>query len=180
MLSMTFSGGRGSALLAVLAVLGCVFFTPVSAYTVDGIAPVALTPYVQEPMKVVQEKAEDGDGAAELELGLRYVRGYDGIRDVPLGVEWIRKAADRGIPQAEHELGALYLMGVGVPQSNETAALWFGRAAIQGYAPSQTALGFAYEEGAGVPQNAQRARYWFDKAAAQHGAVAEESLQGSM
>lgn len=180
MLSMKLSVRRLWALMVVL--LPCcvfLFFVP-SAYADGTFAPVAVTSFAQEPLKTVQEKAQDGDGAAQLELGLRYVIGSGGVRNVPLGVEWIKRAADKSIPQAEHELGSLYLMGIGVPQSNEMAVLWFRRAAIQGYAPSQTALGFAYEEGAGVPQNAELARYWFEKAAAQRNGIAVESVEGGM
>lgn len=39
-----------------------------------------------------------------------------GVKNVPLGVSWIKKAALKGIPQAEHEMGSLYLMGIGVAQ----------------------------------------------------------------
>lgn len=181
MLSMTFSGCRVSRLMAFLVLPCCVFFAsaPVAQANEAG-APVAVTSYKEQPLNRVQERAVDGDGSAELELGLRYVYGMDGVRDVPLGVSWIEKAAARGIPQAEHEMGSLYLMGVGVAQSNVMAVQWYRKAAIQGYAPSQTALGYAYEEGAGVPQNAELARYWFDKAAAHGNGIAVESLEGGM
>lgn len=181
MLSMKFSGRRVWPLMAFLLLPCCVFFVSPAAASANGeIAPAAVTSYAQQPLKRVQERAADGDGSAELELGLRYVMGSDGVRNVPLGVEWIKKAANRSIPQAEHELGSLYLMGVGVPQSNELAVQWFRRAAIQGYAPSQTALGFAYEEGAGVPRNEELARYWFDKAALQHNGIAVQSIEGGL
>lgn len=181
MLSMIFSGRPVARLMTFLVLPLCVFFvsSPV-ALANDRAAPVAVTSYAQQPLTLVQEKAADGDGSAELELGLRYVFGSDGVKDVPLGVSWIKKAADKGIPQAEHELGSLYLMGVGVVQSNVMAVAWYRKAAIQGYAPSQTALGYAYEEGAGVPQNAELAGYWFDKAAAQGNGIAVESLEGGM
>ena len=190
MLSMDFFARRMLRPLAVLVLPLGVFFASAAPASADGAVadrvlvsrgtPVAVTPYAREPLKVVQEKAEDGDGAAELELGLRYVLGSDGVRNVTAGVEWIRKAADRGIPQAEHELGSLYLMGVGVAQSDTMAVRWYERAANQGYAPSQTALGFAYEEGAGVQKDPELAAYWFEKAAAQHNGIAVESLEGGM
>lgn len=181
MLSMKFSGRQVSALMAFLILPCCVFFMSSPMALADGAAaPVAVTSYAQQPLKLVQEKATDGDGSAELELGLRYVFGSDGVKNVPLGVSWINKAALKGIPQAEHEMGSLYLMGIGVAQSNVMAVAWYRKAAIQGYAPSQTAMGYAYEEGAGVPQDADLARYWFDKAAAQGNGIAVESLEGGM
>ena len=180
-LSMIFSGRAVSRLTAFLVLPFCVFLAcGGAALARDVAAPVAVTSYAQQPLKLVQEKAADGDGAAGLELGLRYVFGSGGVRNVPLGVSWIKRAAEMGIPQAEHEMGSLFLMGVGVVQSDVLAAQWYRKAAIQGYAPSQTALGYAYEEGAGVPQNAERARYWFDKAAAQGNGIAVESLEEGM
>ena len=142
------------------------------------IAPVTL--YADAPFSVVVEKAKDGVDSAQLELGLRYVIGYEGVRNVPAGVYWIEKAAKRGMPQAEHELASLYLLGVGVPQRDTQAVEWFRKAAIQGYAPSQTALGFAYENGAGVPRNPDKAAFWFDKAAAQGNGIALESVQDDL
>lgn len=182
MLSGMFSCRRVLLGLLVVVLLPCgVLLVPGDAALAEPVADSqGVTPFAQESLGVVQDRAQDGDGAAELELGLRYVMGSDGVKDVPLGVEWIRRAAERGIPQAEHELGSLYLMGVGVPQSDVMAFQWFRRAAIQGYAPSQTALGFAYEEGAGVPKDAELARYWFDRAAAQKDGIAVESLEGGM
>lgn len=181
MLSVTFSGWPVSRLVAFLVLPCCMFFASAPAVLAnDRAAPVAVTSFADQPLKLVQEKAVDGDGSAGLELGLRYVFGSDGVKNVPLGVSWIKKAADQGIPQAEHEMGSLFLMGVGVAQSDVMAVQWYRKAAVQGYAPSQTALGYAYEEGAGVPQNAELARYWFDKAAAQGNGIAVESLEGGM
>lgn len=187
MLSMKWFCRRVSGVMTVLVLACCVFFALLAqAFAGDAPVPAApfvpavVTPYAGQAFKLVEEKAQDGDGAAELELGLRYVLGYDGVKDIPAGVAWIQKAADRGIPQAEHELGSLYLMGVGVPQSDVLSAQWYRRAAIQGYAPSQTALGYAYEEGAGVRKDPELARYWFEKAAAQHNAIAVESMGGGM
>lgn len=181
MLSMSFWYRRGSGLLAaVLLPCSVLFMAADPALAEPSVDSHVVTPYAQQTLKAVQDKAQDGDGTAELELGLRYVKGSDGVKNVPLGVEWIKKAAERSIPQAEHEMGSLYLMGIGVPQSNVMAVEWFRRAAIQGFAPSQTALGFAYEEGAGVPKDAELARYWFEKAAAQKSGIAAESLSGGM
>lgn len=170
-------------LAAVFLLPCCVFFVGVPSGNAQNVSRAdvpAVTRYAEAPLSVVREKAETGEDSAELELGLRYVLGSDGVRDVPAGVKWIEKAAKKGMPQAEHEFGSLYLMGVGVPQSDAQAVQWFRKAAIQGYAPSQTAMGFAYENGAGVPQNAEKAAYWFDKAAAQGNGIAEESLEGGM
>lgn len=139
-----------------------------------------MTRYADVPVRLVREKAQAGDEVAQLELGLRYLHGIEGVRDVPAGVRWIEKAASSGMPQAEHELGALYQMGIGVPRDAQRAVEWFRKAAIQGYAPSQTALGFAYENGTGVKQNGEKAAYWFEKAAASGDGIARESVEAGM
>lgn len=172
-----------AVLAAVFLLPCCVFFVGAPSGQAQNVSPAdvpAVTRYADAPLALVQEKARAGEDSAELELGIRYVLGSDGVRDVPAGVKWIETAAKKGMPQAEHELGSLYLMGVGVPQSDAMAVKWFRRAAIQGYAPSQTAMGFAYENGAGVPQNPEKAAFWFDKAAAQGNGIAEESLEGGI
>ena len=135
-----------------------------------------VTLYADVPLRAVRARAESGEDAAELELGLRLLMGRDGVRDVPAGVSWISRAAEKGMPQAEYELGALYAMGVGVPCDAAKAAVWFRRAAIQGYAPAQSALGFAYENGSGVPRDAERAAYWLEKAAASGNGIAREAV----
>ncbi len=139
-----------------------------------------MTRYANVPVRFVREKAQAGDEVAQLELGLRYLHGIEGGRDVPAGVRWIEKAASSGMPQAEHELGALYQMGIGVPRDAQRAVEWFRKAAIQGYAPSQTALGFAYENGTGVERNGEKAAYWFEKAAASGDGIARESVEAGM
>ena len=94
-----------------------------------------MTRYADVPVRLVREKAQAGDEVAQLELGLRYLHGIEGVRDVPAGVRWIEKAASSGMPQAEHELGALYQMGIGVPRDAQGAVEWFRKAAIQVFAP---------------------------------------------
>lgn len=138
------------------------------------------TQYADVSMTLLQKKAQAGDEVAQLELGLRYLRGYEGIQDVIAGVMWIRRSASSGMPQAEHELGALYQMGIGVPRDAHLAVEWFRRGALQGYAPSQTALGFAYENGIGVERDLKKAAYWFGKASASGNGVATESVEAGM
>ena len=77
------------------------------------------TLYADVPLQEVRARAESGEDAAELELGLRLLMGRDGVRDVPAGVSWISRAAEKGMPHAEYELGALYAMGVGVGEGGD-------------------------------------------------------------
>lgn len=92
-------------------------------------------------LRLVREKAQAGDEVAQLELGLRYLHGIEGVRMCRPGCGGSKRRHRRGCRQAEHELGALYQMGIGVPRDAQRAVEWFRKAAIQGYAPSQTAAG---------------------------------------
>ena len=56
-----------------------------------------MTRYADVPVRLVREKAQAGDEVAQLELGLRYLHGIEGVRDVPAGVRWIEKAASSGM-----------------------------------------------------------------------------------
>ena len=44
-----------------------------------------MTRYASVPVRFVREKAQAGDEVAQLELGLRYLHGIEGGRDVPAG-----------------------------------------------------------------------------------------------
>ena len=90
------------------------------------------TLYADVPLQEVRARAESGEDAAELELGLRLLMGRDGVRDVPAGVSWISRAAEKGMPHAEYELGALYAMGVGVPCDAAKAAASGNGIALEG------------------------------------------------
>ena len=120
--------------------------------------------------------AEQGDAAAQFDLGDRYFNG-DGVpQDDGEAVRWFRLAADQGDARAQDNLGISYGNGRGVPQDESEAVRWFRLAAAQGDASAQANLGGRYATGRGVPQDDGEAVRWFRLAAAQGNARAQTAL----
>lgn len=111
--------------------------------------------------------AEQGNAAAEYNLGVIESQGQGVPQDYAKAAQWFLKAAQQGNVRAQYNLGAMYDLGEGVPQDYAQAALWFRKAAEQGNANAQSNLGAAYANGQGVPQDYGQAAQWYQKAAAQ-------------
>lgn len=77
-----------------------------------------------------KQKAEQGDPAAQFEVGSMYFLGRGVERDVPQGVAWWQKAATAGHVWAQYELGREFLTGKGgTPPDNVQAQYWLGKVA---------------------------------------------------
>ena len=99
-----------AAVLLLSATLGCSEGGQVQPETTDSL----------------RESAEQGDAAAQYNLGVRYdtVRYYTGAgvpRDDAEAVRWYRLAADQGHAGAQSHLGLKYEYGQGVPQDDVEA-----------------------------------------------------------
>jgi uncharacterized RDD family membrane protein YckC len=112
-----------------------------------------------------RKAAEQGDAAAQLNLGIMYDQGLGVTQDYEQAVGWYRKAAEQGRAPAQFNLGVAYCEGQGVPQDFAQAAIWYRKAAEQGDASAQFTLGAAYCEGQGVPQDYADAYFWLNLAA---------------
>ncbi|MGH8198814.1 MAG: SEL1-like repeat protein [Steroidobacteraceae bacterium] len=111
--------------------------------------------------------AEQGNAAAEYDLGVAEAQGEGEPKDDAKAAQWFLKAAQQGNVRAQYNLGAMYDLGDGVPQDYAQAAVWFRKAAEQGNANAQSNLGAAYANGQGVPQDYAQAAQWYQKAAEQ-------------
>ncbi|EXJ16566.1 tetratricopeptide repeat protein [Imhoffiella purpurea] len=113
---------------------------------------------------VLTAMAERGSPGAELQLGLDYRDGRDGLdRDPEASLKWLTRAAENGSAYAADALGKLYAEGVGMAPSADSAERWWLIAARSGNADAQLRLGRQLLED-GRPQEA---RQWFEKASAQ-------------
>lgn len=122
--------------------------------------------------------AEQGDAAAQYNLGEMYENGRGGLRkNEAEAVRWYRKAAEQGYARAQYNLGEMYKNGRGVPRNEAEAVKWYRQAAKQGYAVAQANLDWMYANGRGVKQDATEAVQWYRKAAAQGEANAQERLR---
>ncbi len=121
-------------------------------------------------------RAEQGEAAAQNNLGVCYQAGEGVQKDLAEAAKWFRRAAEQGDAKAQLNLGACYLTGTGVQADKAAAANWFRSAADQGDAKAQFNLGVCYRKGDGVTVDRQLAAFWFRKAAEQDLPAAQFNL----
>ena len=112
----------------------------------------------------LRERAEQGDAAAQAELGRRYYVGQGVAQDDDEAARWTRLAAEQGHAPAQYSLGLLYFRGRGVTGGDAAAARWYRAAAEQGHPPAQAALSSLYAYGAGVEEDPILASMWIELA----------------
>ena len=104
--------------------------------------------------------AEEGNAAAQNNLGLMYHNGWGVPQDYKEAVYWYRLAVEQGYSIAQYNLGLMYEKGKGVPQDDKEAARLYRLAAEQGYADAQGNLGVMYVFGKGVTKDFVYAHMW--------------------
>lgn len=80
----------------------------------------------------VQARAERGDAAAQVELGLRYTDGSGVRMDYSRAAEWFRKAALQGNADGQLELGVMHVNGEGMETNPREGYAWYVLSAGQG------------------------------------------------
>jgi uncharacterized protein len=120
--------------------------------------------------------ADQGDAAAQHNLGVLYARGEAVPRDYAEAAKWYFKAAAQGHARAQSRLGNLHYWGKGVRQDFVAASQWYRKAAEQGEPNAQTNLGLMYADGKGVSQDLIQAHLWWSLAARQGSADARKRL----
>ena len=75
---------------------------------------------------VLMAMAEDGNAAAQVNLGLMYATGEGVPEDDAEAVRWFRMAADQGNRTAQHNLGVMARDGEGMPQDDQKPCGGFG------------------------------------------------------
>ena len=78
---------------------------------------------------LIQPLAEEGNVAAQFNLGVMYQLSHGVPQDNEAAVSWYRKAAEQGLAQAQYNLGVMYANGDGVAQDYAAAHMWFNLAA---------------------------------------------------
>jgi uncharacterized protein len=141
----------------------------------DGVAAYQRGDHVAA-MQILRPLAEQGDAAAQANLGLMYDTGRGVPQDYAEALVWYRKAADQGYAVAQFNLGLMYANGRGVPQDDAQAVVWYRKAAEQGDAKAQFNLGRCYRAGCGVEKDEAEAVQWFRKAADQGHREARKAL----
>ena len=162
------------------------------------LVPLAPLHSAQEPRDAIaylRADAEQGDAAAQYNLGVLYSNGNGAAQDyikthnyssyimAAVAVEQghiLTRPYAVGYHGPTHEglrflnsNGQVNSNGQGVAQDYVQARNWFLKAAEQGYEAAQYGLGVLYHNGQGVPQDYSMAYVWYDIAAAQGQAKAE-------
>jgi tetratricopeptide (TPR) repeat protein len=119
-----------------------------------------------EGMHWYRMAADQGDAAAQLQVGGLYANGWGVRQNYPEAMQWFRKAAAQDNPAAQNNIGELYANGWGVPQNYPEAMQWFRKAAEQGHPAAQNNIGGFYANGRGVPRDYAEAMRWFRTSAA--------------
>ncbi|HFC3018072.1 TPA: tetratricopeptide repeat protein [Neisseria gonorrhoeae] len=78
------------------------------------------------------QAAEQGNAAAQFNLGVMYENGQGVRQDYVQAVQWYRKASEQGDAQAQYNLGLMYYDGRGVRQDLAFAQEWLGKACQNG------------------------------------------------
>jgi TPR repeat protein len=84
--------------------------------------------------------AEQGDAAAQFNLGFYYANGRGVAKDEVEAAKWYRKGAEQGYALAQNNLALCYHNGTGVIQNSIEALNWFEKAAAQGFSRAQCFL----------------------------------------
>jgi hypothetical protein len=95
---------------------------------------------IAKALQVWRPMAEQGNAAAQFNLGLMYEKG-DGVPvDYQMAAKWYHKSAVQGYADAQLNLGTMYDEGRGVPEDNQKAAQWYRAAARSGFEAADTNL----------------------------------------
>jgi localization factor PodJL len=118
------------------------------------------------PLDELSAMASQGDAKAQLIVGLKYLKGTDGIEKNPVeAAKWVARAAQRGEPMAQYWAGYIYQHGIGVSADPDAALRWYEAAADQGNTKAMYNLGVGYAQGWNGAKDAPEASRWFARAA---------------
>ena len=83
-------------------------------------------------INIFMQLAEQGDAAAQSNLGIMYTKD-DGVpRDYKEAIKWYRLAAAQGDVESQTTLGIMYAKGQGVPEDKVFAYMWWNLSAASG------------------------------------------------
>lgn len=107
---------------------------------------------IEKSIHWLTKAADQGDAYSLYLLGLRY-----SFTDEEKGLEYYRKAYEKGSEDAAWFLGQAYEEGKGVEVDLAKAMQYYHFAADKGYPPALASLASMYEEGRGTEKDTQRA-----------------------
>lgn len=105
----------------------------------------------------LENLANQGNGQAQYELGLRYYRGVGVDVNFEKARTYFESAVNNGIDNAAYYLGVIYYNGKGTPVNHVKAKEYFERSEANNNIFSSYYLGKIYYWGDGVEQNIEKA-----------------------
>ena len=118
--------------------------------------------------------ASKGHLDAEFEIGLAYELGHGTEQNLPLALQWLKKAAKNGDREqqlggrnnfnsvlAQNKIGDIYKNGRGTEKNSIEAFKWYKLASNSNYQEAQINIGQIYEYGNGVDQDNSLAYIWY-------------------
>ena len=124
----------------------------------------------------LKKEAENGNAAAQVELGFCYQNGEGVAKDEKEAVNWFKSAAEKGNDKAQCVYALHCEIGHHVPKDEKEAFNWYKKSADQGYAPAQCKLAQYYQAGLGTTADLSKAIELYKKAALQGYPEAEYRL----
>ncbi len=109
-------------------------------------------------------RANEGDPAAQQELGFRYFLGKGFRTDTVKAAYWIERAADQNMPIAQYNLGVFLNNGWGVQWNPFKAYERFKAAAKDSLPEGEFAYGLFYVDNLVVPRDLTKAYHWLSLA----------------
>lgn len=121
----------------------------------------------QTRLALMTQAAENGDVAAQFELGKALETGTGIERNVEQAAGWYRRAVAQGHVPAMFFLGAMHGRGEGVERDYPEAVRLYRQAADAGYRDAIYPVAYAFENGIGVEKDLAEALKWYRKSADQ-------------
>jgi TPR repeat protein len=111
-------------------------------------------------LQIFRPLAEQGDAAAQVQLGVMYENGLGVPLDYAQAVALYRKAADQGDPFGQIYVGDMYRDGHGVPQDYVRAHMWYNLATSRGFGAGSRDAIAAKMTPAQIAEAQRMAREW--------------------
>jgi TPR repeat protein len=132
----------------------------------------SLTASADGSLSDYQEKAAQGDPAAQLELGTKYLFGEGVAKDPVTALKWLQQAADYADKNPSWHLTSVTYAALGIAyeysegvKDIEQAVKWYTKSAMLNDPRGMVGLSRIYSEGEGVPKDVVTALAWMYVAA---------------
>ncbi|QXO18945.1 J domain-containing protein [Vibrio ostreae] len=122
---------------------------------------------VADPSELIQ-LANQGDRAAQYQLGVDYQTGHNLTINLNDAFYWFQQAAQQGHPQAMQQLANAYQHGLGTEADTTQALYWLTRQLLSGDSNAAMAIGQLYESLDSSPAPSAMAELWYHSLADQN------------